>query len=65
MLGWRLAFEHIKSWSNEQDLVLDHFCGSGTTVKMARRLKRNYIGIDVNPDYCEIAEKRLAQLELL
>jgi DNA modification methylase len=56
-----LARDHILSWSNEGDIVLDPFNGSGTTTKMARELGRRYIGIDVNPDYCEIARKRLAQ----
>lgn len=56
-----IARDHIKSWSNEGDIVLDPFNGSGTTTKMARELGRRYIGIEVNPEYCEIAEKRLEQ----
>jgi DNA modification methylase len=56
-----LARDHILSWSNEGDLVLDPFNGSGTTTKMARELGRRYIGIDVNQEYCEIAKERLAQ----
>jgi DNA modification methylase len=56
-----LARDHIVSWSNEGDIVLDPFSGSGTTAKMARELGRKYIGIEVNPDYCEMAEKRLSQ----
>jgi site-specific DNA-methyltransferase (adenine-specific) len=56
-----LARDHILSWSNEGDIVLDPFNGSGTTTKMAREMGRQYIGIEVNPDYCEIARKRLAQ----
>jgi DNA modification methylase len=56
-----LARDHILSWSNEGDLVVDPFSGSGTTAKQARELGRHYIGIDVNPEYCEIARKRLAQ----
>ena len=57
----KLARDHIRSWSNEGDTVLDPFNGSGTTTKMARELGRRYIGIDVNHDYCEIAEKRIRQ----
>jgi DNA modification methylase len=56
-----LARDHILSWSNEGDIVLDPFGGSGTTAKQARELGRRFIHIDVNPDYCEIARKRLAQ----
>jgi DNA modification methylase len=56
-----LARDHIRSWSKEGDIVLDPFSGSGTTAKMARELGRHYIGIEINPDYCEIAKKRLAQ----
>jgi site-specific DNA-methyltransferase (adenine-specific) len=56
-----LARDHILSWSNEGDIVLDPFSGSGTTAKMAKHNGRRWIGIEVNPEYCEIAEKRLAQ----
>jgi len=45
-------------------IVLDPFIGSGTTAVVARRLGRWYIGIELNPDYIKIAEKRLAQLQL-
>ena len=56
-----LARDHILSWSNEGDIVLDPFNGSGTTTKMARLMGRRFIGIDVNESYCEIARKRLEQ----
>ena len=56
-----LAGDHIKSWSNEGDIVLDPFNGSGTTCKSAKILQRRWIGIDVNEDYCAIARKRLEQ----
>ncbi len=56
-----LAERHIRSWSNEGDIVLDPFNGSGTTTKMARELGRHWIGIDVNEEYCEIARRRMAQ----
>ena len=56
-----LARDHILSWSNEGDLVLDPFSGSGTTCKMAKHNGRHFIGIEVNPEYCEIGKARLAQ----
>ena len=56
-----LASDHIISWSNAGDVVLDPFLGSGTTTKMARAMGRKGIGIEVVEDYCEIAVRRLAQ----
>jgi site-specific DNA-methyltransferase (adenine-specific) len=56
-----LARDHILSWSNEGDIVLDPFSGSGTTAKMAKHNGRRYIGIEVNPEYVEISQQRLAQ----
>lgn len=63
----RLAEDHILSWSNVGDLVLDPMCGSGTTPKMARANGRDYIGIDISADYIRIAEQRvsLAKQQLL
>ena len=57
----QLAEDHISSWSNPGDLVLDPFCGSGTTVKAAKELGRRFLGIEINPEYCSIAERRIAQ----
>jgi DNA modification methylase len=51
----------VKAGSRESGVVLDPFCGSGTTALVARRLGRNYIGIDCNPDYCKMAEERVGQ----
>ena len=45
-----LAHDHIVSWSNEGDLVLDPMCGSGTTCKMAKLSNRNYIGMDISQE---------------
>ncbi|MBI5223901.1 site-specific DNA-methyltransferase [Candidatus Micrarchaeota archaeon] len=45
--------------SNEGDLVLDPFVGSGTTMKVAKELNRNSVGIEINPRYKEIVDKRL------
>lgn len=57
----QLAEDHIISWSNEGDIVLDPFSGSGTTSKMAKKNNRKYIGIDISEDYCKLAEKILAK----
>jgi DNA modification methylase len=57
----RLAEDHIRSWSNENDIVLDPFAGSGTTPKMARKNKRQYIGIEISQKYIDIANKRFEQ----
>lgn len=54
-----LAKDHIISWSNEGDTVLDPFVGSGTTLKMCKILNRNGIGFDSNPDYEPIIKQRL------
>jgi DNA modification methylase len=54
-----LARDHILSWSNPNDIVLDCFAGSGTTLKMAKELGRHYIGIEISPTYIELINKRL------
>lgn len=56
--------ELIKLLSKEHDLVLDPFCGSGTTCIAAKTLNRNYLGIEINPEYVALANKRLAQNDL-
>jgi DNA modification methylase len=55
----QLAYDHIRSWSNEGGTVLDPMMGSGTTGKMAKRLNRNFIGIEKDPEYFEIAKDRI------
>jgi site-specific DNA-methyltransferase (adenine-specific) len=57
----KLAKDHIVSWSNKGGLVLDPFSGSGTTVKMSELMGRRYIGIEISPEYCEIARKRVQE----
>lgn len=55
----RLAADHIASWSNPGDVVLDPFLGSGTTGKMAVQMGREFIGIDISAEYVELARKRI------
>lgn len=59
-----LADRVIKLYSYENDVVLDPFCGSGTTCLAARQNGRSYVGYDISEEYCELAEARLAQLNL-
>jgi site-specific DNA-methyltransferase (adenine-specific) len=59
----QLAADHILSWSNEGDIVLDPMCGSGTTCKVARQLGRRYIGIDISAEYCQLAKDRVNRAE--
>lgn len=55
-----LPYRLIQLYSFEGDIVIDPFCGSGTTCLAALKTKRNYLGIDNNRDYLEIAEKRIS-----
>ena len=59
----RLAEDHILSWSNENDVVFDPMCGSGTTCKMALLNNRNYIGCDISEEYVEISKQRIKMVE--
>lgn len=54
-----LAEDHILTWSNEGDIVLDPMVGSGTTTKMAKINNRNYMGFDINQEYIDISDKRI------
>lgn len=56
-----LARDHIRSWSNVGDLVLDPLCGSGTTPKMALLLQRRFLGIECVPKFVRIARVRVAE----
>ncbi len=57
----KLAEDHILSWSNENDIILDPFSGSGTTCKMAKKNNRKFIGIDISEEYCKLAETIIAK----
>ena len=58
-----LARDHITSWTNEGDVVFDPMNGSGTTCISALKLGRNYIGVDISDEYCEIARNRIKNYE--
>ena len=60
----KLVGECIKAGSKHGDIVLDPFSGANTTGYVARKLGRKYLGIDLNPDYIEIGEKRMIQNEM-
>jgi DNA modification methylase len=62
MFPEQLAQDHILSWSNPGDVVLDIFGGSGTTAKMSKLNGRDYIYVDISEEYAEIARKRLASI---
>lgn len=55
----------IATFTKEGDTILDPFAGSGTTLVAAKQMNRQYLGIEINPDYCKIAEQRLLQEQLL
>ena len=55
----KLIEDHIKSWSNPNDTVLDCFMGSGTTGVACQNLNRNFIGIELVEEYYDIARQRL------
>ena len=59
MFPEQLAKDHIISWSNENDVVLDPMAGSGTVGKAAKNLNRNYILIEKELEYVEICKQRL------
>jgi site-specific DNA-methyltransferase (adenine-specific) len=60
----QLANDHIISWSNENDIVLDIFMGSGTTAKMSLMNNRRFIGFEISKEYCDIANERIKQVSL-
>lgn len=59
----QLAQDHILSWSIEGDIVFDPFMGSGTTAKMAQINNRRYLGFEISPEYIEIINKRLKNVD--
>ena len=62
MFPEQVAADHIKSWSNKGDVVLDMMMGSGTTPYVAKKLNRKYIGVELDKEYFEIAKERVNNL---
>lgn len=59
----QLPLDHIKTWTNKNEIVLDVFCGSGTTALACLMSDRHYIGFEINPEYAEIAMSRVKEQE--
>ena len=59
----QIAHDHITSWSNEGDIILDPFMGSGTTGIVAKKLNRNFIGIEKVHEYYELSKNRIKNNE--
>lgn len=59
-----LAQDHITSWSNPGDVVLDPMMGSGTTGMAAVRKERSFIGIEIDEDYFNIARQRIEAVQV-
>ncbi|MEA3475480.1 MAG: site-specific DNA-methyltransferase [Candidatus Cloacimonadota bacterium] len=53
----------VKASSNEGDLVLDPFAGTGTTLVVCQEIKRNYIGFEINPNLFSICKKRISEIK--
>lgn len=56
-----LAYDHVLSWSNPGDTVLDPFMGSGTTALACHMCGRLFVGCEINPDYYALARRRIAK----
>jgi DNA modification methylase len=60
-IAWAEWF--ITRFSDAGETILDPFLGSGTTAVAAKKLGRHFLGFEINPEYCQIAEERIAQVE--
>ena len=57
----KIPYDFIQCFCPENGVVLDPFVGSGSTAVMAKKLGRNFIGIDISEEYCELSRQRLAE----
>jgi len=62
MFPYALARDHILSWSNTGDIVLDPMSGGGTTCRAAKMLGRKYIGIDISEKYTKYIQESLTSI---
>ncbi len=65
MFPEQLVNDHILTWSNENDIVLDPMMGSGTTGKVAKLLNREFIGIEISEEYLNLARERIESVNKL
>jgi site-specific DNA-methyltransferase (adenine-specific) len=56
---YKLVEDHIVSWTNENDIIIDPFMGSGTVALSAEKLNRKWIGIEISKEYCDIIKQRV------
>ena len=59
-----IPMKAIKILSYKEDVIMDPFNGSGTTCLAAEMLGRSWIGVDISPNYCEVARKRVREYQL-
>lgn len=62
-MPYTMAQDHITSWTNQCETILDPFMGSGTTLVACAKLGRKGIGIELDPDYFDIACKRVEEAD--
>ena len=62
-MPYQMAHDHILSWSNPSDVILDPFCGGGTTGIAAAKTGRDFIGIELEPEFFDIACKRIEEAQ--
>lgn len=65
LMPYAMARDHIMSWSNPGDVVLDPMAGGGTTLRVAKTLGRRAIGVEIHEPYVRLIERRLAQEVLI
>ena len=62
---YELAMNCIYAATDKNDVILDPYCGGGTTCLVAKKAGRKYIGIDISKTYCELTKKRLEKVKIL